>query len=154
MACRLIPAVKQAQQRQQKLLKRQKESVHAKVSSSFSAQHHPKPKAAQVCSSKRPLQLCDTCRTPLNSFVIPHAGFSCDRCDCQIQEGSTVLSCRRCDYDLCRRCQQSPSPQGTHQSISPLAPKPTAHRAEPHAMSVCTSKGPTYELPARNSSLL
>ena len=36
-----------------------------------------------------------------------HAGFSCDVCTSEIGTGSEMLSCRRCDFDVCSSCAEA-----------------------------------------------
>ena len=122
MAARLIPAVKQAKKRQEKLLQRQRQaSKNATLAQKYfpraatlrspaqdtSNKSTPSKSAQPDTTSKRETgQRCGECREVLHSFTVPDSRFSCDRCDKAIALGMIVLSCRDCDYDLCAECQE------------------------------------------------
>jgi hypothetical protein len=44
-------------------------------------------------------------------FVTSHAHFACDVCKLVMPEGSSMAGCRTCDFDVCRACIDTHSPQ-------------------------------------------
>jgi len=40
----------------------------------------------------------------LANFTTPKDGFGCNKCRGKVSKGATMMSCRQCDYDLCKRC--------------------------------------------------
>ena len=44
------------------------------------------------------------CGSPLTTFDTPNDGFTCDGCDEQQGESTTMYGCRSCNFDLCHPC--------------------------------------------------
>eukprot|EP00755_Sulcionema_specki_P016085 Sspe_Gene.10097::Locus_3382_Transcript_1_2_Confidence_0.667_Length_509::g.10097::m.10097 len=49
-------------------------------------------------------------------------GYTCNRCKQTLAEGTTVGSCRQCDFDVCKKCRQPAKRQGKdHKPLSSRA---------------------------------
>ena len=51
--------------------------------------------------------MAEPCGQDLRLLEMDKSGHSCDVCEDKIQMGEKIMRYKRCDYDVCEKCQQA-----------------------------------------------